>query len=98
MHICRRDYATDLLYQSEALDPIVELYAASIGPPLVLIDDNARPYRGAIVDGFSERKRIPRMEWPVHLSDLIQFKIVVILCSSAMLYLDVCPFYIFSEV
>ena len=41
---------TIVQYQHEVLDPIVKLYAAAVDPSSVLMDNNARPSRAAIVD------------------------------------------------
>ncbi|GFX00812.1 transposable element Tcb1 transposase [Trichonephila clavipes] len=40
--------------EAEALCPktIVRLYAATVGPTFVLMDDNARPHRADIVDDY----------------------------------------------
>ena len=42
-------------YRDEDLDPIVKLFAAAVGP-FVLMDGNARPYRTVIVDDFLKSK------------------------------------------
>ena len=52
------------------LDPIVKLYAASVGPSFVLIDDNTRPHRVSIVDEFLESEGMEHMEWPAYSPDL----------------------------
>ncbi|GBM54875.1 hypothetical protein AVEN_158311-1 [Araneus ventricosus] len=70
LHIYRRGSVTVVRYRDEVLDPIVKLYAAAVGPPFVLMDDNARPHRVAIVDDFLESEGIARMEWAAYSPDL----------------------------
>ena len=61
---------TAVRYRDEVLDPIVKLYAESVGPSFVLMDDNARLHRAAIVGDFLESEGIARMEWPACSPDL----------------------------
>ncbi|GBM09194.1 hypothetical protein AVEN_236189-1 [Araneus ventricosus] len=70
LHIYRRGSATAVRYRDEVLDPIVKLHAAAVGPSFVLMDDNARPHRAAIVDEFLESEGIARMERPAYSPDL----------------------------
>ena len=63
LHIFKRDSLTVVRYRDEILEPIVRLYAAAVGPTFVLMDDNARPHRAAIVDDYPESERIARMAW-----------------------------------
>ncbi|GBL86205.1 hypothetical protein AVEN_106238-1 [Araneus ventricosus] len=70
LHIYRRGSVSAVRYRDEVLDPIVKLYAAVVGPSFVLMDDNARPHRAAIVDNFLESEGIARMEWPAYSPDL----------------------------
>ena len=52
---------TAVRYQDEILEPIVRLYTATVGPAFVLIEDNARLHRAAIVDDYLESEGITRM-------------------------------------
>ena len=70
LNIYRRGSVTAVRYRDEVLDPIVKLYAAAVGPSFVLMGDNARPHRAAIVDDFLESEGIARMEWPAFSPDL----------------------------
>ncbi|GFX66289.1 transposable element Tcb2 transposase [Trichonephila clavipes] len=45
---------TGLRYRDETLDPYVRPYAAAIGNDFILMDDNARPHRGRIVEEYLE--------------------------------------------
>ena len=49
LHIFKRGSMTAVRYRDEVLEPIVRLYAAVAGLTFVLMDDNARPHRDAIV-------------------------------------------------
>ncbi|GFY35984.1 transposable element Tcb1 transposase [Trichonephila clavipes] len=69
VHIFKRGSVTAVRYR-DILEPIVRLCAAAVGPTFVLMDDNARPHRGDIVDGYMESKRIVRMALPAYLPDL----------------------------
>ncbi|GFV08051.1 transposable element Tcb1 transposase [Trichonephila clavipes] len=44
LHIFKRGSVTAVRYRDEVLEPIVRLYAASVGTTFVLMDDNARPH------------------------------------------------------
>ena len=48
-------------YWDEILEPIVTLYAATVGPTFVLMDDNTRSHRAAIVDDYLESEGIVHM-------------------------------------
>ena len=50
----------------------MRLHAAAVGPTFVLMDDNARPHRTAIIDEYLESKRIKRMAWPAYLPHPIE--------------------------
>ncbi|GFU97141.1 transposable element Tcb1 transposase [Trichonephila clavipes] len=70
LHIFKRGFLTAVRYRDEVLEPIVRLYAAAVGPTFVLMDDNARPHRADIVDGYLESEGIARMAWPAYSPDL----------------------------
>jgi hypothetical protein len=57
-------------YVQEVLIPHVVPYAGAIGDGFVLMDDNARPHRGRVVDQFIDDQGIERMEWPANSPDL----------------------------
>ena len=61
LHIFKCDCVTAFRYLNEVLEPIVRLYAAADGPTFVLMDNNAHPYRDAIVDDYLESEGIARM-------------------------------------
>ena len=42
----------------------------AVGANFVLVDDNARPHRGAVVDEYLARQGITRMNWPAKSPDL----------------------------
>ncbi|GFX62606.1 transposable element Tcb1 transposase [Trichonephila clavipes] len=68
--IFKRGSVTAVQYRDEVLEPIVRFYAAEVGPTFVLMDDNARPHRADIIDGYLESEEIARMAWPVYSPDL----------------------------
>ena len=70
LHIFKRRSVTAVPYRDEVLEPIVILYAAAVGPTYVLMDDNARPHRAAIVYDYLESEGIARMAWPAYSPDL----------------------------
>ena len=70
LHIFKRGYVTAVRYRDEVLEPIVRLYAATVGPTFVLMDDIARPHRAHIVHDYLESKGIARMAWPAYSLDL----------------------------
>ena len=63
LHIHKRGSVTVVPHLDEGLDPIVKLYASTVGPFFVLIDDNARPNRAAIVYDFLESEETAYREW-----------------------------------
>ena len=65
----------------------MRLYASAIGPAFVLLDNNARSHRAAIVEDYLESEGIAYMACPAHRPPLIPLKIFGIL--SAALYLHV---------
>ena len=48
----------------------MRLYAAAVGPTFVLIDDNTRPHRAAIVDDYLESEGTALMAWSAYSPDL----------------------------
>ncbi|GFT24921.1 transposable element Tcb1 transposase [Trichonephila clavipes] len=70
LHIFKRGSVTAVRYRDDVLEPIVRLYAAAVGPTIVLMDDNARPHRADIVDDYMESEGIARMAWPAYSPDL----------------------------
>ncbi|GFT18953.1 transposable element Tcb1 transposase [Trichonephila clavipes] len=64
LHIFKRGSVTAVRYRDEVPETIVRLYAAAVGPTFVLMDDNARPHRAAIVDDYLESKVNAHMAWP----------------------------------
>ncbi|GFX45149.1 transposable element Tcb1 transposase [Trichonephila clavipes] len=76
LHIFKRGSVTAVRYRDEILEPIVRLYAAAVGPTLVLMDDNARPHRADIVHDYLESEGIARIVWPAYLPDLNPIEIL----------------------
>ena len=48
----------------------MRLYAAAVSPTFVLMDDNARPHKTAILNDYLEREGIALMAWPAYSPDL----------------------------
>ena len=48
----------------------MRLCAVAIGPTFVLMDDNARPHRTAIVDDYLESEGSAHMAWPAYSPNL----------------------------
>ena len=58
-------------YISDILEPHVLPFAGATDPEhFVLVDDNARPHRGHIVDTFLDNNNISRMGWPAKSADM----------------------------
>ncbi|GFW10447.1 transposable element Tcb1 transposase [Trichonephila clavipes] len=70
LNIFKRGSVTAARYRDEALEPIVRLYAAAVGPTFVLMDVNARPHRADIVNDYLESEEIAHMAWPAYSPDL----------------------------
>lgn len=52
-------------YLDTIIIPHIRPYAGALGPDnFVLVDDNALPHRGGIVNCFLENEGIERMDWP----------------------------------
>ncbi|GFX83119.1 transposable element Tcb1 transposase [Trichonephila clavipes] len=69
LHIFKRGSVTGVRYRDEVVEPIVILYAAAVGSTFVLMDDDARPHRADIIDGYLESEGIARMAWPAYSPD-----------------------------
>ena len=69
LHIFKQDSVTAVKYRNEVQEPIVRLYVAAVGPIFVLMDDNVRPHRAAIVDDYLESGVKACMVWPAYSSD-----------------------------
>ena len=48
----------------------MKLYAAAARPSFVLMGNNARPHRDAIVDDFLESEKIAHIKWSTYSKDL----------------------------
>ncbi|GFU74406.1 transposable element Tcb2 transposase [Trichonephila clavipes] len=64
LYIIRDGPLTGCRYRDEILRPIVVPYAAAIGDDFILMDDNCRPHRANLVEGFLFEEGIVQMEWP----------------------------------
>lgn len=70
LHVIRNGSLTAVRYRDEILHQHVRPYAGAIGPNFVLMDDNAPPHRGRIVQQYLETEGIERMDWPARSPDL----------------------------
>ncbi|GBM18963.1 hypothetical protein AVEN_1583-1 [Araneus ventricosus] len=70
LHVIERGTVTGVRYRDEILEQYVRLFRGAVGPEFILMDDNARPHRGLLVDEFLESEDIRRMDWPVISPDL----------------------------
>ena len=61
---------TSVQYWNEFVDLFVKLYATSVDPSFVSMDENARPHKAAIIHDFLEIEGIPHMEWPFYSQEL----------------------------
>ncbi|GBN74938.1 hypothetical protein AVEN_265798-1 [Araneus ventricosus] len=75
-YIIRNGTLMALRYRDEVLRTIVVPYAAAIGNASILMDDNARPYRGRQVENFFFDEGIFRMEWPAYSPDVNRIEYV----------------------
>ena len=57
-------------YRDELLDVYVRPFAGAVGDNFVLMDDNARPHRARVVNGYLEDEAIDRLDWPSRSPDL----------------------------
>ena len=55
---------TGVHYMDEILDVYVRPYAGTIGPQVILVDDNVRPHRARVVEEYLQLDTIARMDWP----------------------------------
>ncbi|GFX86265.1 transposable element Tcb2 transposase [Trichonephila clavipes] len=74
LYIIRYGSLTARRYMDEILRPIVVPYAAAIGDDFILMDDNCRPHRANLVEGFLFEEGIVRMEWPACSTDMNPIK------------------------
>ena len=65
-----RQGLTAARYRDEILLPHVRLFRGAVGPDFLLMDDNARPHRAAVVEEFLQTEDIARMDWPARSPDL----------------------------
>lgn len=57
-------------YVTQIIEPHLLPYAAAMGNGFLLMDDNARPHRGRIVNEFLTNNGIQRIQWPSNSPDL----------------------------
>ncbi|GFV62946.1 transposable element Tcb1 transposase [Trichonephila clavipes] len=69
LHIFKRGSVTAVRHRYEVPELVVRLYAASVGPIFVLMDDNIRPHRVDIIDDHLESEGIACMAWPAYFPD-----------------------------
>ncbi|GBN03479.1 hypothetical protein AVEN_89730-1 [Araneus ventricosus] len=96
LHIYRRGSVTAVRYRDEVLNPIVKPYASAVGPSFVLMDDNARLHRAAIVDDFLESEGL--RVWNGWLTHRTLIKSKMFGMPSAVLYVDVSHLQPLSEI
>ena len=53
--VLNRGTLTGQRYIDDILDNQIRLYAAAVGDQFILMDDNARPHRARVVQGYLER-------------------------------------------
>ncbi|GFX83337.1 transposable element Tcb2 transposase [Trichonephila clavipes] len=70
LYIIRDGPLTSRRYRDEILRPIVVPYTAAIGDDFILMDDNYRPHRANLVEGFLFEEGIVRMEWSACSPDM----------------------------
>lgn len=70
LHVFPRGTVTGAMYRDDILDQYVRLFRGAVGPDFILMDDNARPHRAAIVDEYLEHQDIRRFDWPSRSPDL----------------------------
>ncbi|GFX10169.1 transposable element Tcb2 transposase [Trichonephila clavipes] len=70
LYIIRDGTLTARQYRNEILISIVDPYAAAIGDDFILMDDNCRPHRANLVEGFLFEEGVVRMEWPACSPDM----------------------------
>ncbi len=70
LHIIDNGTMTAHIYVREVFDVYVRPYAGAIGPDFILMDDNARPHRAMVTNGYLQAETIVRMEWPARSPDL----------------------------
>ncbi|GBM98837.1 hypothetical protein AVEN_188099-1 [Araneus ventricosus] len=70
LHVFYGRTLTGVRYRDEILDPYVRPYAGAIDNDFILMDDNARPHRAVVVEGYLEGHGLERMEWPAKSPDL----------------------------
>ena len=61
---------TGQCYINEILRPHVVHFLRPMGNNIIFQDDNARPHRARIVDGFLQANNMRRLEWPAMSPDL----------------------------
>ena len=54
---------TAVRYRDKVLEPIMRLYTAAVGCTFILMNDNARSYKTAIVNDYVESEGIKHMAW-----------------------------------
>ncbi|GFW74071.1 DDE_3 domain-containing protein [Trichonephila clavipes] len=70
LHVFERGSVTGVRYRDEVLETYVRLLRGACGPKFILMDDNARPHRALLIDGFLESEDIRLMDWPARSPDL----------------------------
>ena len=69
-HIVIKGMTTGLCYRDDILDVYVRPYACAIGPPFVLMDDNARLHHARVVEEYLQQDTIVPMDWLAFSPDL----------------------------
>ena len=65
---------TALRYMGKILRPLVLPYAGAVGGAFILMDDNERPHKAALVTEMLDEEGIQRMNWPTRSRDLNPIK------------------------
>ncbi|GFX34025.1 transposable element Tc1 transposase [Trichonephila clavipes] len=70
LHVFERGSVTGVRHKDKVLEPYVRLFRGTCGPEFILMDDNARPHRAVLIDGFLDSEDIRHMDWPSRSPDL----------------------------
>jgi hypothetical protein len=66
INVLERGAMTEVRYRDEILD----VYAGTVGPEFILMDDNARPHHAKMVEQYLQQETIVCMDWPTSSQDL----------------------------
>lgn len=70
LHIFKRAFVSARRYLNEVLKPQIRLFRAAVGPEVLLMAKNARPYRIYVVSEYFQTEDITGMDWQPYLPEL----------------------------